>query len=101
MDLQQTISIVTLAVLLLGIAGGILTIGRKEQKGDTAIADIEQIKDLIDELKKMVQGLVTTEAVNSRTLIAIEKDLDDLKRRVRTLEIGGGPCRTAADDTGD
>lgn len=90
MDLNTILTIVTLIVLLLGILGGVLALGRKDQQVSDLVAKAGSIEASTESISERIGEISTAVAVQSAQHAALEK-------RVSAIEDQRGGCRLPHD----
>lgn len=76
-----TIQILQLAVLVIGVAGVFLTIGRRDQIIESSQSNIVELRGICADLARVVGSLSISDASTAAQLQAIDARLDNLERR--------------------
>lgn len=83
MDINGILALVTLVVLLIGLIGGIMALGRKDQQVLDLVEDVKSIKQNTDEFKT--------------GMARVEERHTALEKRVTAIEEARAGCRLPHD----
>lgn len=78
---QTAVQWAQLIVLVIGVAGIFLTIGRKDAQLDANAQQISELRSICADLARVTGSLSTTDAEHSAKLTSIERRLDRLELR--------------------
>lgn len=85
-NISLVVSSLQLVVMLIGIAGLFVTIGRKDAAIENTISDMTELKAIVQDLLKAQITVVSNDATHSAILNSTQKEIQEIKRRLENIE---------------
>jgi len=85
-NISLVVSSLQLVVMLIGIAGLFVTIGRKDAAIENTISDMTELKAIVQDLLKAQITVVSNDATHSAILSSTQKEIQEIKRRLENIE---------------
>ena len=81
--LATVLSVLHLTVLVIGVGGMFVMIGRRDQKLTDASTDIEKLASVINDLAKAQASAAVMDSVHAKELQSIQQRLVEIERKIR------------------
>jgi len=85
-NISLVVSSLQLVVMLIGIAGLFVTIGKKDAAIENTISDMTELKAIIQDLLKAQITVVSNDATHNAILSSTQKEIQEIKRRLENIE---------------
>jgi len=85
-NISLVVSSLQLVVMLIGIAGLFITIGKKDAAIENTISDMTELKAIVQDLLKAQITVVSNDATHNAILNSTQKEIQEIKRRLEIIE---------------